>query len=333
LAQVNTTTMPVKIQDYYDKVALEKAVPLLLYRKFAQIRPLPKNQGEIIRFKRWGSLSLATTPLTEGITPVGNSITVTEITATVEQYGDWVPVTDKVQLLYMDPILTEIVEQLGEQQGETMDVLMRDKLAAGSNVRYANAVDGRANVIALISATDIQVAIRALKNANARQITSIIKPSTGISTTPIRKAYVAICHPNTTHTLESLEGWVPVEKYASQTGVMDGEVGAYKGVRFIETTNALMVPDAGGDKGSGILSTTGVKADIYATIIFAQNAYGEVPLSGSSSSVIIKVHGDKDTSDTSDPLNQRGSAGWKTMWTGKILNDSWMIRIEHAVAA
>lgn len=333
MAQVNTTTMPVKLQDYYDKVALEKAVPLLLYRKFAQIRPLPKNSGEIIRFKRWGTLPPATTPLQEGVTPVGNSISVTEITATVVQYGDWVPVTDKVQLLYMDPILTEIVEQLGEQQGETMDVLMRDQLAAGSNVRYANGVKGRDSVVAAISTTDLEVAIRALKNANARQITNIIKASTGIATTPIRPAFVAICHPNTTYTLEGLTGWVPVEKYASQTGVMEGEVGAFKGVRFIETTNALAFADAGGNKAAGMLSTSGVKNDVYATIIFAQNAYGEVPLSGSSSSVIIKVHGDKDTSDTSDPLNQRGSAGWKTIWTGKILNDSWMIRIEHAVAA
>lgn len=310
MARVDTTTMPVKIQDYYDKVALEKAVPLLLYRKFAQVRPLPKNSGEIIRFKRWGSLAAATTPLEEGITPVGNSISVTEITATVSQYGDWVPVTDKVQLLHMDPILTEIVEQLGEQQGETMDVLMRDQLTAGSNVRNAAGVALRTDIAAKISTTDLDIAVRALKRANAKKITSIIKPSTGIATEPIRPGFVAICHPDTTHDLEALStGWVPVEKYASQTGVMEGEVGAYRGVRFIETTNALVFRDAGGNVVAGMASEGGVKNDVYGTIIFAQNAYGEVPLSGSSSSVIIKVHGDKDTSDTSDPLNQRGSAG------------------------
>ena len=103
---------------------------------------------------------------------------------------------------------------------------------------------------------------------------------------------------------------VPVERYASQTGILDGEVGSYKGVRFIETTNGLNFPDAGGAVGStGNMSTGGTNLDVYATIIFAKNAYGEVPLSGTSSAVIIKVHGDKDTSDTSDPLNQRGSAG------------------------
>lgn len=334
MAQVNTTTLPVKLQDYYDKVALEKAVKLLLYRKFAQVRPLPKNSGEIIRFKRWGTLAPATTPLTEGITPEGKSITLTEITATVQQYGDWVPVTDKVQLLYADPILTEITEQLGEQQGETMDELMKNQLAAGSNVMYASGVAARANVVAKITATDLDKAIRTLKNANAKPISQLIKPSTGISTEPIRPAYVAIVHPDTTYGLESIAGFVPVEKYASQTGIMEGEVGAYKGIRFIETTQALKFADAGGAvSDTGNKSTTGSNLDVYATIIFAQNAYGEVPLSGSSSAIIIKVHGDRDTQDTSDPLNQRGSAGWKTMWTGKILNDSWMLRIEHAVAA
>lgn len=334
MAQVSTATLSVKLQDYYDKTALEKAVPRLLYRKFAQSRPLPKNSGDTIRFKRWGTLPNATTPLIEGVTPVGGNITVTELTATVQQYGYWVPVTDKVQLLHPDPILTEIAEELGDQQGETMDELMRNQLAAGSNVQYAGGVASRSAVVATLTGEDLDKAIRALKNANALPISNIITASTGIGTSPIRPAYIAIVHPNTTYSLEKIEGWVPVERYASQTGILEGEVGAYKGVRFIETTNGLNFPDSGGAVGStGNMSTSGTNLDVYATIIFAKNAYGEVPLTGTSSAVIIKVHGDRDTSDTSDPLNQRGSAGWKAMWTGKILNDSWMRRIEHAVAA
>ena len=310
MAQVNTTTLSVKLQDYYNKTALEKAVPLLLYRKFAQSKPLPTNSGDTIRFKRWGTLPTATTELVEGVTPVGGNISVTEITATVKQYGYWIPVTDKVQLLHPDPILTEISEQLGEQQGETFDELMKNQLAAGSNVQYASGVASRSAVVAKISATDIEKAIRALKNQNALQISNIITASTGYGTSPIRPAYIAIVHPNTTYDLEAMTGWVPVEKYASQTGILEGEIGSYKGVRFIETTNGLHFDSAGGAVGStGCLSTDGTNLDVYATIIFAKNAYGEVPLSGSSTSVIIKVHGDKDTSDTSDPLNQRGSAG------------------------
>lgn len=334
MAQVSTVTLSVKLQDYYNKAALEKAAPLLLYRKFSQAKPLPQNSGEIIRFKRWGTLPTAITPLTEGVTPIGGNITVTNITATVQQYGYWIPVTDKVQLLHPDPVLTEIAEQLGEQQGETMDELMRNQLAAGSNVQYAGGVASRSAVVSTLTGADIDKAIRALKNANALMISKVITASTGYDTSAIRPAYIAIVHPNTTFSLESIVGWIPVEKYASQTGIMEGEVGAYKNVRFIETTNGLHFDDAGGAVGStGNMSQGGTNCDVYATIVFAKNAYGEVPLSGGSTSVIIKTHGERDTSDVSDPLNQRGSAGWKAMWTGKILNDSWLRRIEHAVAA
>ena len=61
--------------------------------------------------------------------------------------------------------------------------------------------------------------------------------------------------------------------------------------------------------GSVIDSTSGVKADVYATMIFAQNAYGEVPVGTGSSGIIVKARKDGDTSDVSDPLNQRSSAG------------------------
>ena len=309
MARVDSTTMPVKLQDYYDRVALAKAVPLLLYRKFAQVRALPKNSGEIIRFKRWGSMPPALTPLDEGTTPIGNRIDLMEITATVSQYGDWVPVTDKVQLLHADKILTEVVEQLGEQQGLTFDVLMRNQLAAGSNVLHANKVASRDAVVAKLAKTDLDAALRALKNANARPITNLIKATPNIATQPVRPCYVGIVHTNTTHDLHNIDGFVPSEKYASQTGVMDGEVGAYNGIRFIETTNGLFFPDEGGSKGSGIDSTSGVKADVYATMIFAQNAYGEVPVGTGSSGIIVKARKDGDTSDVSDPLNQRSSAG------------------------
>ena len=334
MARIDTSTMAtsVEIRDYYDKVALVKAIPLLLYRKFAQVRPMPQHQGEVIRFHRWGTLPLATTPLQEGITPEGGKIEKTELTAKLEQYGYWIPITDRVQLVAFDPILTEITEQLGEQQGETMDELMKNVLMGGSNVIYAGGVTSRAAVASKITAADLKKVTRALKQQNAKTLKKILKATTNVSTQGIRESYIAIIHVNTTQDLEDIDGFVPLEKYASQTGVMEGEVGSYKGIRFIETTRGANWADAGAT-GTSLMSTSGTNADVYGMLVIAENAYGEVPLHGGSSGIIIKIHGDGDRSDVSDPLNQRGSAAWKTMWTGKILNDNWLIRVEHGVSA
>jgi len=325
-----TENFPNEIRDFYDRVALRKAVPLITFRKWGQKRPLPRNKGEVIRFKRWGNLAPALTPLTEGVTPVGNKLDYTEITAQIKQYGDWIPVTDRVLMTAIDPFLTEASEQLGEQEGETHDILMRNDLLAGSNVMYANNVAGRDSVVAKISTSDLDVAIRTLKLANTPRIAKQVSATTNYNTTPIRAGYIAVIHPYMSNDVEALTGFVPVEKYPSNSGVIEGEIGSYKGIRFVETTQAMCYEGLGGSSTS--VKNTAGKADVYPVLIFGEDAYGEVPLSGANHGIIIKVHGDSDRSDTSDPLNQRGSAGWKTMWTGKILNDAWIIRLECAAS-
>jgi N4-gp56 family major capsid protein len=55
--------------------------------KFAQGHVLPKNSTRIMNFRRYQALALATTPLSEGVTPTGQKITYEDITVTLEQFG------------------------------------------------------------------------------------------------------------------------------------------------------------------------------------------------------------------------------------------------------
>lgn len=329
--RMDTTNSRIQIQDFYDRVALTKALPLLTFRKFGQKRLIPQNQGQRIRFTRWGRLSPAITPLVEGVTPPGSKLTQTDITADLQQYGDWVPITDQVRLTAIDPILTEAVSQLGYQEGETMDILSRDALMTGSNTIYAGGKTGRADVVNAITVDEIKKAVRTLKAALAKQVLKQVNATVKYNTTPIRPSYIGICHVYAEQDIEALAGFVPVEKYSSQQDVMAGEFGSVCGVRFISTTQAPELLGAGGSSASGVMISDS-KANVYATFIFGDEAYGEVPLSGQSSSVIVKAPTQNDNSNTGDPLNQRSSAGWKAMYAFKILNDLWIVRIEHAVS-
>jgi N4-gp56 family major capsid protein len=331
VARMTASNTRTKIEDYYDRVALTKALPLLTFRKFGQKRPLPKNQGKIIRFTRWGRLTAATTPITEGITPLGNQLSYSDITATIQQYGDFVLITDHVSLTAIDPILTEAVSQLGYQQGETFDILSRDEIMTGSNAIYANGI-GRTAVNTKISDADINKAVRALKVAMAKPVMKQVNASVKYNTTPIKPSFIGVCHVYAEQDIEAINGFVPVEKYSAQQDIMEGEFGSFAGVRFIATTQAPEFLGGGASGGSSVKETDG-KADIYATIIFGEDAYGEVPLSGQSSAVIIKAPTAGDRSNTADPLNQRSTAGWSAMYAFKILNDLWIERIEHAVSA
>lgn len=321
MANTTRTEIPAEVNAFYDRTLLDRAIPLFVHTAFAQIRDLPRKAGtDTIKFRRYGNLTAATTPLTDGVTPSGSQLSVTDITAVVKQYGDFVVLTDWVQMLTPDPLLMETAELFGDQFADTIDQLTRDILAAGTSVSYAGSGSTvRTDVGAgeVITTTLVDAAVKTLKNNNAKRLTTMVKPDAGYATAPIKPAFVAIIHPNVAGTVEAFTGFVSVEKYQNRTEILPGEIGYYKDVRFVESTNAKVFTAGGASS-----------ADVYATIILAANAYGITRISGEAVHNIIKPLG---SSGTADPLDQRGSSGWKATFVAKILNNAFMTRIESAL--
>jgi N4-gp56 family major capsid protein len=322
----NTTNLPPAIQAYYDRNLLERAVPADVHGRFGQVRPIKMRSGNQIKFRRYEALPLVTTALTEGATPAGNDLTVTDVTATLAQYGSFVTVTDMVDMTNQDPVLTEAGTVLGEQGGTTVDAVRRDVLVAGTNVIYSNGTT-RAGLKAPLDHIALRTAIRALNRQNAKFVRDMVSATNGIGTQPIRAAYIGLVHPDTEAVLEAITGYIPVSSYSSAMKAEDDEVGAYRNIRFFRSTNCKVWPNVGLAVGTdGQISTGGVNNDVYATLIIGANAYGVCPLAGQAMQNIVKPLG---SSGTADPLNQRATSGWKATTTTKILNDAWMIRIEH----
>jgi N4-gp56 family major capsid protein len=57
---------------------------------------LPENQGDTIQWRKMAAFSAVTTPLTEGITPDSEEISITSTTGTVDQYGSYVRYSRKL---------------------------------------------------------------------------------------------------------------------------------------------------------------------------------------------------------------------------------------------
>jgi N4-gp56 family major capsid protein len=322
----NIGNLPPAIQAYYDRNLLERAVPADVHGRFGQVRPIKLRSGNQIKFRRYESLPLATTALTEGATPAGNDLTVTDVTATLAQYGSFVTVTDMVDMTNQDPVLTEAGTVLGEQGGVTVDAVRRDVLVAGTNVIYSNGTT-RAGLKAPLDHIALRTALRALNRQNAKFVRDMVSATNGVGTQPIRAAYIGLVHPDTEAVLEAITGYIPVSSYSSAMKAEDDEVGAYRNIRFFRSTNCKVWPNTGLAIGTdGQISTGGVNNDVYATLIIGANAYGVCPLAGQAMQNIVKPLG---SSGTADPLNQRATSGWKATTTTKILNDAWMIRIEH----
>lgn len=296
-----------EMKTYYDKKLLSRLVPNFVFGQFAQKRPIPKNGGKTIEFRQFTSLTPATTPLTEGVTPSGNALNVTNKTATVAQYGDFIEISDVLDLTAIDPVLDETADLLGEQAAETLDVIIRDILVAGTNVQYANGRTSRGTIASgdNLTVNEIRKAVRTMKRNK-------VKPLDGGD-------YVAIVEPGATYDLQSDTKWEQAAQYAGSKQIFSGEIGRLYGVRFVETPLAKKFAGQG---AAGI--------DVYCTLVLGKDAYGIVDVAGSGAvQNIIKPHG---SGGTSDPLNQRATSGWKALFTAVRLEELAILRIEHAVS-
>ncbi len=329
MATTTLTQVTPGVQAFYDRNLLARAQPADVHGRFGQKRPIAKRNGNQIKFRRYSQLAVASTPLTEGVTPAGSQLAVTDITATLMQYGDFITLSDMVSMTNQDAVVTEATDVLGDQAGTTIDQARRDVLVAGTNVAYANGVANRAAVNIKLQAADLDKAIRFLKVQNAKYIKeNMIEASNKVGTGAIRKAFIALVHPDVEYDLESITGYRSVSDYGSQEGVIEDEIGSYKNIRFVSSTNCKVLPGAGAS-GTTVYKNTGGSFDVYTTLILADNAYGISALSGEAMSTYVKALG---SAGTADPLEQRSTVGWKATTTTKILNDSWLIRIESAAS-
>ena len=232
---------------------------------------------------------------------------------------DYVTLTDLLVFTTLDPVLTETAEVLGIQYQQTIEQVCRDVMAVGTTVQYASTAISTETVTAAmkINKAEVMEVVRTLKTNIARKITSQIDFSTGFNSSPIATAYIGICSPSTTYDLKNIPGFVRVEEYG-QKKAMEGEVGALDEVRFVETTEAKVETGLG---AAGI--------DVHNTLILGADAYGISRISGEALKNIIKPLG---SAGAADPLNQRQTSGWKATFVAKILNEAWMLRLEHAVS-
>ena len=299
-----TGSLSAEMKTFYDKNLLRYTKPHLVHDQFGQTRNIPKNGGKRIEFRRFEQLPKALTPLTEGVTPEGQTMTVTKQEAEVKQYGGFVSLSDQISMTAIDNVVVEATTAIGNQAGSTLDTISREALNAGTNVQYAEGqVSSRSELTAEMKLTvkAIKMAVRALKVQN---------------TAKINGHYVAIIHPDCAYDITEDPRFIEVVKYKNPERIFNGEIGTLEGVRFIETTEAKKFTNAG---ASGI--------DVYSTLLLGENAYATTKIEGGGLETIVKPLG---SGGTADPLNQRSTVGWKAMKVTEILSQQYMVRIETA---
>ena len=310
MAQNITTTveLPPAIETWYDTLLLVRLQSKLIHEQFAEIRNQPGKTGNTIKFRRYSNLSPATTKLTEGQTPDGSPVGTTDLTAVTAQYGDFVTITDIVDLTVQDAVMTEVASLLGDQAGQTRDILVKDMLeATASTTDATNGANG--NSPTEITGTDIAGVVQVLLSNNALMRTSVVSATPGVGTLPVREAYWGTINSDLlTNDLENVTGnnaFLHASEYPDQGPRLATEWGSTGNVRWVHATNAAKDED--------------VTPTEYKTNIIGMNAYATTSITGGTLEFIVQQFGMGD-----DPLRQRMTSGWKFNHTARILNDNAM---------
>ena len=298
-----------EMKTFYDMTLIDEASANLVHDQFGQKRPIPKNGGKTIEFRKFAPLAKATTPLTEGVTPDGKSLTVTAITASVNQYGDYITQSDVLELTSLDNTILEATKLLGRQAGATLDTIVRDVLQSGNNVTYCPKVGTNGAE----TAVDSRTALDNTCQLTVKVIQQVVAKLRGQNAPTINGKYVAIIHPYVAYDLMRDPEWIDAHKYTTSTNLYEGEIGEIAGVRFVQTTEAK-VYDGG----------------VFGTLIFGEGAYGVTEITGGGLETIVKQKG---SAGTADPLDQRSSVGWKAIKTAELLIPNYIVRVESKSAA
>ncbi len=225
-----------EMKTYYDKRLIDNAEPELVHDQFGQQKPIPRNGGKTIEFRKYSALPKALTPLTEGVTPNGRSLTVTALTSTVSQYGDYITISDVLDLTAIDRNMDEATTLLGAQAGRTLDTVTREVLAAGTNKMFAPTISGSSEtpVVARASINTTAVLTPKLVRLAANKLARMNVPK-------INGYYICIAHPDTMTDLMGSSEWVEAQKYVHPEKIYQGEVGELYGVKFVQSTEAKII--------------------------------------------------------------------------------------------
>jgi len=303
-----------------DQVAFEKLAyfalrPEMYFDQFASVQATnATNPGASVKFTVFADLAAATTPLgeAEDVTPV--SMSDSQVTVTLEEYGNATVTTAKLRASSFLPVDPVAAQAVGYNAGLSIDTIARTAIQAGTNVIYATGGTDTAtaridmDVDDTLTAKDIRRAVAQLRGANV--------PTIGGN-------YVGFIHPDVSYDLRGItdaSGWRDSYKYTNAMPLYNGEIGMFEGVRFMESARAPLFANA--FNGAGAVGT----GDSYGTLIMGQQALAKaVSMGGEYGSQPTIVYG-----TVTDLLKRFRPVGWKHFVGYSVFRQEALRRIESS---
>ena len=320
-------TLAPELKTFYDTELLENARAEMFYAQFGKKQALPKNHGGTVEWRKWNTFDKAS-KLTEGVIPTGQKFGVTKLEGSINQYGTYTSITDRLELRAYDDVILGATEEMGASAAETQEKLIRDALLTNTNVLYCDNISADGTFISTPTSCATMGAGGTSTGSGGSGTVSdgyayltpdmIAKAVTKMKkdrVPTINGKYYAVIHPSVAYDLRKSKEWIEAHKYAQPDEIFNGEIGELHGVRFIENTFAPVLTGTGyKNKSNGAT---------YATYFFGKDAFGIIDPEGGALEMIVH-----DKSEIGGPLNQFSTIGYKFETNGAtVLYTERLLRV------
>ncbi len=308
-------TLAGELKTFYDTELLENARVEMFYAQFGKKQPLPANHGMTAEWRKWNTFAKASV-LQDGVIPTGQKFGMSSKTGTINQYGTYAAVSDKLEMRAYDDVILGATEEMGASAAETQETLIRDALLVNTNVMYCDNITLATGAVAgtptAPSGMEASTTVMCMLTPDSVAKAVTIMKKNRVPT--INGKYYAVIHPSVAYDLRKSKEWIEAHKYAATSEIFNGEIGELHGCRFIENVFAPILDGDYANKAGGVT---------YATYFFGKDSFGIIDPEGGALQMIVK-----DKSQVGGPLNQFSTIGYKFETNGAtILYSERLLRV------
>src|SRR3974390_95248 len=233
----------------------EKTLPLarkqLVAYQFGDPLTLPKGRGTTYMATRYMRIRLPLAPISEGVPPIGETMSIQQVSVVAQQWGDKVTITDVAEMTIYHPLFQKATELVGLQVAETLERNTFQTLLGGLQYNFVNSRASRAALVAgdVLSPFEVYRAYSMLFNPGAPRFSAQQMTQTKLdadaggakaSNNPRQMPhYTAIIHPFVAADLRQNAAVQTAWSYSDINRIYNYEAGEFNGIRFCESN---MVP-------------------------------------------------------------------------------------------
>jgi N4-gp56 family major capsid protein len=299
----------------FDRLAYFALRSELLFDQAADVQPVQQAMpGTGVTFTIFSDIAAATSTLNEVTDVTPTALSDSQVTVTLNEYGNAVVTTAKLRGTAFLDVDSAAANIIGYNAGDSIDQVVREVLAGGTNVVYATGGTTTPTSRESVSTDDI------LSADDVRKVTAQLRAA---NVATFDGSYLGYIHPDVSYDFRSATdaaAWRTPANYVNPEGIYNGEIGKFESVRFIETPRAKKFENA-----SNGTSSTGT-IDVYATHIMGRQALAKAYSVQDGNGAVPKIV----RGNVTDILMRLQPLGW--YWLGGYgrFREASLRRIESA---